>query len=130
MVRILQEVKAKVYQSTAAAAAMENAVEQTSKFVFYNLVRSNLLTDGIKRLLCRTLGRSCCVLCMEILFLKPRFWSCFYTASSCTLLPFDCSGADVASISHLPFHVIRFFRSALLRCTLCLSVPRQPMASL
>lgn len=28
-----QETKAKSYQSTAAAAAMENAVEQTSKFV-------------------------------------------------------------------------------------------------
>jgi hypothetical protein len=28
-----QETKAKSYQSTAAAAAMDNAVEQTSKFV-------------------------------------------------------------------------------------------------
>jgi hypothetical protein len=28
-----QETKAKAYQSTAAAAAMENAVQQTSKFV-------------------------------------------------------------------------------------------------
>lgn len=30
---ICQEAKAKSYQSTAAAAAMDNAVEQTSKFV-------------------------------------------------------------------------------------------------
>ena len=29
---LCQEVKAKSYQSTAAAAAMDNAVEQTSKF--------------------------------------------------------------------------------------------------
>jgi hypothetical protein len=76
MVRILQEVKAKAYQSTATAAAMENAVEQTSKCVFNNLVLRNLLTDRIQRLLRRTTGRSCCLLCMEILFLKIRFWFC------------------------------------------------------
>ena len=32
-IRLSQEAKAKSYQSTAAAAAMDNAVEQTSKFV-------------------------------------------------------------------------------------------------
>ena len=30
---LFQEAKAKSYQSTAAAAAMDNAVQQTSKFV-------------------------------------------------------------------------------------------------
>ena len=39
---LFQEAKAKSYQSTAAAAAMDNAVEQTSKFVCL-LPRSALL---------------------------------------------------------------------------------------
>lgn len=68
--------KAKVYQSTAAAAAMENAVEQTSKFVFHNFVLHSLLTCYVQCLLFRTSGRSLCVLRVEILFLKIGSWSC------------------------------------------------------
>jgi hypothetical protein len=75
-----QEAKAKVYQSTAAAAAMENAVEQTSKFVFHNSVLRSLLISRVQCLLRCTPGRSLCVLCMEILFLKIRPRFCLWLA--------------------------------------------------
>lgn len=65
----LQETKAKAYQSTAAAAAMENAVQQTSKFV-NRLVPWSLLISLFQHVLLCATGRSGRVLCMEILLLN------------------------------------------------------------